>query len=212
MGPSIPRGMNRDNLLQVTDALTNIEHLVFFGALLGLARDGDLIEGDDDIDLYVSLSDRENVIERMLSVGFKVDLLASINQSPYFLQAFKYNGDVKTLVDFYFYEDHRNTKFIRDQWNFVGTPEVESTHMIVPKKMLFPIKKQVFFNKEISMPADPEKVCQYLYGKTWMVRLEKRKGYRIAMVSNRPRVFVGTRGKVLFMVVRLFQKLSESLS
>ena len=31
-----------------------IEHFIFFGTLLGIVRDGQPIDGDDDIDFYVN--------------------------------------------------------------------------------------------------------------------------------------------------------------
>ena len=45
---------NFSNLLFFTQLLDKIEHFVFFGTLLGLVRENNLIEGDDDIDLYVN--------------------------------------------------------------------------------------------------------------------------------------------------------------
>ena len=43
------------NLKFFSKIISKIEHFVFFGTLLGLVRDGNLIEGDDDIDFYVNI-------------------------------------------------------------------------------------------------------------------------------------------------------------
>ena len=48
------------NLKFFSKIISKIEHFVFFGTLLGLVRDGNLIENDDDIDFYVNIKEREN--------------------------------------------------------------------------------------------------------------------------------------------------------
>ena len=63
--PKIPRRLNRDNLIQVSGLLIDVEHFVFFGGLLGIVRDGDIIEGDDDIDIYVNLKDRGKILTHL---------------------------------------------------------------------------------------------------------------------------------------------------
>ena len=45
---------NQENLSYFCKILEGIEYFVFFGTMLGLERDGGVIEGDDDIDFYVN--------------------------------------------------------------------------------------------------------------------------------------------------------------
>ena len=46
------------NLKFFSKIISKIEHFVF-GTLLGLVRDGNLIENDDDIDFYVNIKERK---------------------------------------------------------------------------------------------------------------------------------------------------------
>lgn len=204
MGPKVAKELNQKNLLLVTQALEGIEYFAFFGALLGLVRDGDLIDGDDDIDFYVNANERETVIELMRNNGFSVDLDHAINRYPEFLQAHRVQDGVRTIVDFYFYENETDKDYVCEKWNFIATPDNAKTHMHVPKSMLFPIQQKRFLEHNINLPAEPEAACRFLYGEQWMVKLEKRAGYRILMLNNKPRVFVGLGGKLAFLIAKIF--------
>ena len=46
---------NENNLLFIIKILKDIEYFIFFGTLLGVVRDNSLIDGDDDVDLYVNI-------------------------------------------------------------------------------------------------------------------------------------------------------------
>ena len=65
---------NFSNLVFFTQLLTKIEHFVFFGTLLGLVRENNLIDGDDDIDLRVDEYDWERCTALLpyLSKKYKV--------------------------------------------------------------------------------------------------------------------------------------------
>jgi len=204
--PKIPRHLNRDNLIKISNIFTDVEHFIFFGGLLGLVRDGDMIEGDDDIDIYVNSKDREQILTHLKSSDFNVDLESWPNNTPYFLQATRYVEGIKTLVEFYFYEDEVNSQFVRDRWNFLGSVNKQNTHILVPKHILFPIKTITYFDTDISVPANPEKICQFLYGREWRAPLTKAKGYYTLIVNNKPHIFTGLRGKVLYKVLKTIKK------
>jgi len=68
--PTVLRLDNRANLVLVSKLLEDIDHFVFFGTLLGLTRELDLIDGDDDIDILVPIEKRDLVIEKISSIDF----------------------------------------------------------------------------------------------------------------------------------------------
>ena len=48
--------------------LSHIEHFVFYGTLLGLVREGQPIEGDDDVDVLVNkkhFNEVKSIVERL---------------------------------------------------------------------------------------------------------------------------------------------------
>ena len=51
MDTPIDRKYNAQNLKEVLPLLEGMEYFVFYGTLLGLVREGDILEKDDDIDL-----------------------------------------------------------------------------------------------------------------------------------------------------------------
>ena len=204
--PKIPRHLNRENLIKISNILIDVEHFIFFGGLLGLVRDGDIIEGDDDIDIYVSIKNREQILTRLESTDFEVDLGAWPNKTPYFLQASRFIDGIKTIVEFYFYEDEVNSQYVRDRWNFLGSINKKNTHILVPKHFLFPVKKTTYFDTDISFPANPEKICEFLYGRMWRAPLTKSKGYYTLIVNNKPHIFTGLSGKILYKVFKTIKK------
>ena len=53
--------VNIENLRFINEHLSAFEWFIFFGTLLGPIRDGRLIYGDDDIDIYVPHKNRQNI-------------------------------------------------------------------------------------------------------------------------------------------------------
>ena len=53
---------NTANLRDISAMMQDIEHFIFFGTLLGYEREKGIIEGDDDIDIYVNSSERAKLI------------------------------------------------------------------------------------------------------------------------------------------------------
>ena len=65
---------NQANLVLISKLLEDLDHFVFFGTLLGLTRELDVIEGDDDIDILVPLEKRDLVIQKISDVdSFKIN-------------------------------------------------------------------------------------------------------------------------------------------
>ena len=77
---------NFSNLIFFTKIISKLEYFIFFGTLLGLVREKNLIEGDDDIDLYVNINHRDELINILQENSVDIDLNLSVNKNRSFLQ------------------------------------------------------------------------------------------------------------------------------
>lgn len=183
-----PIEMNLDNLRLVSECLKNIPHFLFFGTLLGYVREGCIIEGDDDIDLYVDRTLRNEISHLFHGTDMKVRRNREKFQTEYFAQAVRRFDDVVTFADFYFYEDTPEHDYIVDHWNFRGEYRNPETAMHVPRELLFPLQKGTMQGFEVSLPANPEGCCEFLYGKDWRIPMAKGSEYTTKIVDHRPRI------------------------
>jgi hypothetical protein len=178
---------NRENLILVSKLLTGIEYFIFFGTILGLTRERDIIDHDDDIDILVPIELKSFVIEKLIAVDlFKINKLKSCNQSNYFLQIDSSINDRQSFVDLYFYQKNIHENFIVDRWNFFGNWKDPNFELHIPKILIFPILKQEFFGHIINVPACGELVCEWLYGEDWRIPKKKGINYKVRLIQNRP--------------------------
>ena len=183
---SVPREYNRKNLIDFSRHLDGIEWFVFFGTLLGVVREGDIIENDDDIDLYVNKKDRNKIINQLSSSDFEINLTSWPNNTDCFLQFTRTIESVKTHIDIYLYENKDMEDYIVDKWNFIGSPFNSQNHLHIPKKLVFPITTVDFFGQPIFVPALDKDICVFLYGDSWNIKLSKEKQYITKIINNLP--------------------------
>ena len=127
---------NRENLKYITNffAEKKIPYFIFFGTLLGITRDNDIIKNDDDVDIYINLKDRKKLLSVINETDFNIDYNATENKSDFFLQLTKkLDGNNTSYVELYFYEEL--DKHIVDRWNFRGIGHKKSASIYIPKKM-----------------------------------------------------------------------------
>ena len=65
---------NTQNLRYVSNKFSKLEWFVFFGTLLGYTREKNILKNDDDIDIYVNLKFRKNVLQIFKYSELKFDL------------------------------------------------------------------------------------------------------------------------------------------
>ena len=177
---------NIKNLKYISEKLSNVEWFVFFGTLLGYTRENNILKNDDDIDIYVDIRFRENVIELFKNSELNFDLSKKPNLGPCFLQGKRVLESEMTYVDFYFFEYEKSKEFLVERNNFSGAWKVESNAMHVPKNLIFPLKKAKMQDIKIFVPNKPSECCQFLYGKDWKTPLSKSKDYFIDIINNKP--------------------------
>ena len=202
---------NFSNLVFVNKILNKIEYFVFFGTLLGLVREKNLIKNDDDIDIYINIKDRNKVIEILQKNSVIVDLNLSVNKEKCFLQVKRTINNKNAIIDFYFYEEDTDKSYIIEKWNFGADPGNPSKYLRIPKIFTHPIKKIKIKSHKFNLPAQPEYLCEFLYGKNWKKKLKKDVDYEIKVIDGKPVKFIFDKnffGKKKLVLIQIFKNLS----
>lgn len=165
------------------------EYFPFFGSLLGLVRDKGPIPGDDDIDFYINKKHFPFIISIIKDFGFELNS-AVPNHTKHFLQVQGLHADKEFRIDFYFYDDEADPYYIEERWNFKGDPSDIKTVLRTPKPLIFPLKTIFYENTLISMPQNPEILCEFLYGINWQTPQQKDIDYQTITLGGRPIRFV----------------------
>lgn len=186
MRAAVDTDLNRQNLIIVATCLLELEYIPFYGTLLGLTRGGDIIEGDDDIDFILDVSERENVIHLLRSTAIEIDVREERNTSKYFLQGKRTIEGVDTYVDFYFFENNPKNGYLVEKWNFFAEPQNSSKAIHIPKNLIYPLKQRNIFGIDLLFPQHPELCCEFLYGKDWRTPRAKERDYRTVIIDNVP--------------------------
>lgn len=195
MDTPIDRKYNAQNLKEVLPLLEGMEYFVFYGTLLGLVREGDILEKDDDIDILVDRKHFAELIERFDKHDglLTYDNNPNVNYCDFFRQATCIRDGVKTFADFYFYDTEIKPGSIVDRWNIHGSWTDPNMHIIIPNDIIYPIETKS--NKkygEIKYPNQPIRCLEYLYGNGWMHPRKKKREYVQAIKNNRPHlVYLG---------------------
>jgi hypothetical protein len=173
------------NLIYFTSLLNlnNIEYTIFYGTLLGISRDYDIIENDDDIDILLDNKYYNEILEMLKSTNF----IINIDEPSIFMQLVNIKNN-NSLIDLYFYENNEEFDYVIDKWNFIGQCHEEKNHLHIPKKYLFDYKKINFYNQDICIPGNSEKLCKFLYGKFYKENLIKNIDYTTNIVKNKPKI------------------------
>jgi phosphorylcholine metabolism protein LicD len=185
--------LNFQNLIDVSKILKSVEHFVFYGTLLGLIREQNIILGDDDVDFMINLEFKKKVLTKMkFNKSFKINKKVC---NRYFAQFIKKKNNLVSFVDFYFFTSKLKDNYIVERHNWLANINDNNFALHFPKKMIFPIKKDKNL-KNFFIPNKPKSLLKFLYGKTWHSPLKKNIEYRVEIINNKPlminRSFVGS--------------------
>lgn len=187
----VSRELNLNNLALVFGAIQNIEAFVFFGTLLGYVREGNIIEYDDDIDIYVNAKHRRKLLKALKGCGFDVEIMPMAKKwyhkqkRPRIVQAKRMQDGVETYADFYLY-DASPADYLIEGWNFRGMWMDPTTDIHVPKSMIYPLQDAEIQGIPIRVPAQSEKLCAFLYGDGWATPVRKSDGYVMEIIDHAP--------------------------
>tara|TARA_R110000803_G_scaffold41987_4_gene90152 strand:+ start:396 stop:974 length:579 start_codon:yes stop_codon:yes gene_type:complete len=185
-GSSLPKEVNSKNLIRVCNLLNTItdEYAVFFGTMLGIHRDGDVIDGDDDCDFYLPSKLYNEVKNLLLSNGYT---LSPYDTKDTFTQFKTIIDSQEVLIDLYYYFDY-DEDYVIDKWNFFGQPHNPDKWIAIPKHALFDFKPVTYKGTTILTPNNPEYLCKYLYGERYKEKLIKGKEYTMEIIGNFPQI------------------------
>ena len=145
----------------------DINFIPFYGTLLGITRNNDFIEMDDDIDILVSryyhdkikeIIEKENIISKFHGTWEKNDS-NNTNEQNDIIQLF-ING--LGPIDIYFYDILGVDLLIKWDGN-----------LLFETKHIFPLKKYKFKDLEITRPSNPDKILKSIYGKDYLIPKKK---------------------------------------
>ncbi len=174
-----------DDLKFIFKLLKDYSPFVFYGTLLGITRENNLIKGDDDIDILININYKKEVISILKNTeSFKQSKGIT---NDYFTQFINNKDNIKTLIDIYFYIDQKNKDYLIEKHNWLSTINSKKHELHIPKKLVFPLKNIKEY-ENIVFPNENEKLCRFLYGETWRIKLKKNTGYRMEIVNNKPKL------------------------
>lgn len=142
------------------------------GSALGAYRHGGVIPWDCDIDLAILIEDHQNVVNALHELDpdqYEIQDWSSYRHPQSFLKL--YIKESRSLMDFYHYQIHEETKTIQYFFSFhdVNIPEswkVYEKIMLTPHPFstIFPLKKAKFEDFTIWVPNKLEKFLMNIYG------------------------------------------------
>ncbi len=182
---------NLENLIFISKELKEFDPFVYFGTLLGLTRENNVLINDDDIDLCLNSKFKENVIKKLNNLNdYKINYKVC---NKYFIQLIGMKNNINTFIDLYFYIDHDN--YIEEKHNFFASISLESHSIHIPKKLIFPLFKSKKY-KNINLPYQSEELCRFFYGDSWEKPMKKNSDYRFEIIDHKPmlikRSFLGS--------------------
>jgi len=177
--------INLENLLFISRKLKKFKIFCFYGTLLGLTRENDILLGDDDIDLLVDIKHKKQILAYISK--FKNFKLNKKKNNKYFIQLIQNKKNLKSFVDIYFYINKKNKGYIIEKHNFLSAINIERLSLHIPKKYIFPLKANKKFG-DVLLPKNSYKICEFLYGKNWKTPLKKNSGYRMEIINHKPKL------------------------
>jgi hypothetical protein len=181
----VDRKYNLKNLEYIVDYLSHLDYFLFFGTLLGYYREGNILPEDDDVDIYVDIKHRDELIGILQQSEFSIRI-----NNPYFLQGHRILEGINTYFDFYLYETDDTKDYISERWNIAGDTRNADRFLHTPKDMVFPIGWGSIGDIKVKIPHDVSECCRFLYGDKYKTPLKKDVEYRSEVVNNKPITYI----------------------
>lgn len=174
---------NRKNLKEIVSFLdkNNIDYIVFYGTLLGICRDGDLIHHDDDVDILVHSSYYKKLKNMICDPLNFPNLTWFLGHNKSFINFHRENG---VTTDLYFY--YPMGDYYVEEWNFHADEITKEKHLHIPKDL---IEEKQYFDMgdfKVKVPKKMNEVCEFLYGERYKETLIKDVDYKTYIKNNKP--------------------------
>lgn len=173
------------NMINFSAEFFEFKPFVFYGSLLGIIREKNIIKNDDDIDFFVSFELKKKILDRLSnSKKFKINNFIS---NEFFTQIAFVDQGIKVFIDLYFYLDPKDKDYIIDRHNFFGDIKDLNKSLHIPKKLIFPLIENNNHNYLLT-PQSPEKLCEFIYGSNWKTPLKKNIRYKMIINDYKPKL------------------------
>ena len=133
----------------VMSRLSQFPFILMYGSLLGLIREGEFIEGDDDVDVLLPFRFREKLLFAVKRLQIPITI-----EDVCFIQLHVENCGP---FDVYLYEYRGN--YIYNRWD---------NHLIL-KTNMFPLKQITIKGFTIHIPHQCERIFEEYYGPNWRI-------------------------------------------
>ena len=151
-------GINKDTCYKMLKDLKTIthKHNIFFylseGTALGIYRDGDLLEWDDDVDVGIFSQDKERFFQLVVPEMRKMGYIFNVETMP--------------KMDLHFFlKDHHmmDVEIVNPKLNCISKME-NPCYELIPHLQFI---KKTWRGLELNLPK--QSYYEYLYGKDWMI-------------------------------------------
>lgn len=134
----------------------NIDFIPFYGTLLGIIRENEFIDSDDDIDALVYSKNFKKIVKIIRKEKIKTGII----KYKEIIQLFLPTGEGP--IDIYFYNKVGEDILIKWDGN-----------LLFSQKYIFPLKEQIFKNKKIAIPFDSKEILKQIYGENYLTPLKR---------------------------------------
>lgn len=163
---SWPQNLLLNTLFEIQKACSIdeiIDSFVCYGTLLGIYRDGDFIEHDDDMDMLIVLENKVNIdvvvhilVKELEKKKLKTKVAITNKQKYPFIQVFDTEHKVWTDIFIGFIENDE-----------ISLPMQNVNYFSIPKNLLFPRQQFEFGGFILNVPNNIPEFLEYRYGKNW---------------------------------------------
>ena len=151
----IDKNISEENLRILIDVLsnTNITYGIMFGTLLGAIRNGDFIDHDEDVDIYVLEEFKRDFLR----------LLPELNSRGLILVR-AIEGEISVMRE----NEYIDISFLRKKKNFwFQDVRTLNDNFTYPAYNLEQTQEFLFRNISLPIPSKPEVLLAKIYGKNW---------------------------------------------
>lgn len=162
MGVNLERAVRERGFIKTIKLLNenNINYVVMYGSLLGLIREGKLLETDNDVDILVHKDDIEKAVEMMKKAAMPMDDDRGNIK--------RHISDKYGLIEFYIYEVHDD--YLVDLWSAQQAKGRPNYVYRFKKDDILPFQNKNYYGLlPVSIPRQPEKVLASTYGPSWRI-------------------------------------------
>lgn len=173
---------------EISEIITPIGCFPFFGTLLGLSRNGLMIQGDDDIDFACDSTLLDTAVEAVRSnfnVISQLDIVDGGTGAGAFSLILQFDGNLIHLDLYSFLSDDNFCTF---PVHWTDQRNVSENWLTVPKQLMDACSNYSLMRSLQFKTKELEELCKYLYGTRWTEPLRKNIDYIHTLEGGVPNI------------------------